>query len=510
MAEKGLQVFLDHLVVELEGMNSEALREEYDFEPHTFVFEPTDLSDIMIKAAADQTQYGWTPSDVEIKYMKDQALIYGALLVDEVKDLGGSDWGTKGCSFLMLSDDKNFKVVPMGWEYRKTKNKGKTAEEISVQSAFNKVKVMYKTQLEAYFQNLQEHFGKSTQDKNPKRLKGFRQSANRTVDVRDEETGEKTGEKKKIKTDVRATSGSSLFRVTGGHKHGEGIVETAVARAMEKTAAATPVEMNGHKLDLSMIKKGMKELGIKLTCVRATDGEGFVIRMEYGPENGAFGNDMKGAKDDFILACKLAAKGLMSGQNKLVELKGSDSILTRNRKLIIKQVVDQFKKNKKVVSIKHENIKLVLSKAKATTRVGKVKLKKEKRMSMAGAGVSVPKAKAKARKRRPKPNTPSLATILGFINMKLPKVVQKNMGLPGLENQTGRFAGSVIATDVNQTAQGYPSIGYTYQKDRYQVYETTSGSRLASPDRDPRPLIDESIREIVMQLSIGRIYTRRL
>ena len=490
MAEKGLQVFLKHLVVELEGIDSEALRKVYDFEPHTFVFEPTDLSDIMIKAAADQTQYGWTPSDVEIKYMKDQALIYGALLVDEVKDFGGSDWGTKGCSFLMLSDDKRFKVVPMGWEYSIPKNKGKTPEEISVQSAFNKVKLMYKTQLEAYFQNLQEHFGKSKIEGSQKH-KGFRQKA----------------VLKGIVTDARATSGSSLVRVTAGHKHGEGVAETAVARAMERTADNLSAFLDNQKIDLSTLKKSMKELGIDFTCVRATDGEGFVIRMEYGPENNAFGIDMKKAKYDFLKGCKLAANSLM-GKGMLVQLTGSDSILTRNRKLIIKQVVDQFKKTKKVVSIKHENTKLVISKGKATTTVGKVKLKKEKKMSMAGARVSVPKAKA--RKRRPRPNTPSLATILGFINMKLPRVVQKNMGLPGLENQTGRFAGSVIATDVNQTAQGYPSIGYTYQKDPYQVYETTSGSRLASPDRDPRPLIDESIREIVMQLSIGRIYTRRL
>ena len=38
------------------------------------------------------------------------------------------------------------------------------------------------------------------------------------------------------------------------------------------------------------------------------------------------------------------------------------------------------------------------------------------------------------------------------------------MRFPRLENRTGRFASSVRVTDVATTAQGFPSIGYTYQK----------------------------------------------
>ena len=93
--------------------------------------------------------------------------------------------------------------------------------------------------------------------------------------------------------------------------------------------------------------------------------------------------------------------------------------------------------------------------------------------------------------------------------MRLPAIVEGNMGTPRLESRTGRFAQSVRATDISRTAQGFPSIGYTYAKQPYGVYENTSGSRFADSDRDPRPLIDQSIREIVMQLGVGRIYTRR-
>ena len=84
------------------------------------------------------------------------------------------------------------------------------------------------------------------------------------------------------------------------------------------------------------------------------------------------------------------------------------------------------------------------------------------------------------------------------------------MGSPRLENQTGRFAQSVRAIDVTTTAQGFPSIGYTYMKERYGPYESTSGTRFSDVDRDPRPLIDQSIREIVIGFGLGRLYTRRL
>ena len=76
------------------------------------------------------------------------------------------------------------------------------------------------------------------------------------------------------------------------------------------------------------------------------------------------------------------------------------------------------------------------------------------------------------------------------------------MGAPRLENRTGRFAGSVRITDITRTPQGFPSIGYTYQRAPYDKFET-------DPDRDPRKLIDKSIREIAAQYAIGRFYTRR-
>ena len=84
------------------------------------------------------------------------------------------------------------------------------------------------------------------------------------------------------------------------------------------------------------------------------------------------------------------------------------------------------------------------------------------------------------------------------------------MGSPRLNLRTGRFAGSVRVVDVITTAKGFPSFGYTYQRNPYEVFEATSGTRFSSVERDPRTLIDTSIREIASELAIGRFFTRRV
>jgi hypothetical protein len=104
-----------------------------------------------------------------------------------------------------------------------------------------------------------------------------------------------------------------------------------------------------------------------------------------------------------------------------------------------------------------------------------------------------------------------IASLVQLLNAKLPHTVAENMGLPGLVYRSGRFASSVRVTDVIPTAQGYPSVGYTYQKSPYQVFEMGAGTPpWATPARDPRKVIDASIREIAQELAVGRFYTRRV
>ena len=117
------------------------------------------------------------------------------------------------------------------------------------------------------------------------------------------------------------------------------------------------------------------------------------------------------------------------------------------------------------------------------------------------------KERKKSVKKETSPATIPLQ-LLGILNKQLPDTVKNNMDSPALVNRTGRFAASTRVTDINTTRQGFQSIGYTYQKDPYQTFEI--GYEQGSADRDPRKLIDKSIREIAAQYALGRFYTRRV
>lgn len=118
----------------------------------------------------------------------------------------------------------------------------------------------------------------------------------------------------------------------------------------------------------------------------------------------------------------------------------------------------------------------------------------------------------KARSYKPRAKSRGVSSsplaMLAIINKQLPDAIEKNMGAPSLERRTGRFANSARVTDILQTPQGYPSIGYTYQKYPYQTFEP--GYAQGDIHRDPRKIIDKSIREIAAQFAIGRFYTRRV
>ena len=86
-----------------------------------------------------------------------------------------------------------------------------------------------------------------------------------------------------------------------------------------------------------------------------------------------------------------------------------------------------------------------------------------------------------------------------FINSRLPTQVANNMGRPELENRTGRFANSVNIVNASSTGN-MSHFDYTYEP-LYRVFE--SGTDY-SPNYDPRPLIEKSIR----QLAAARMETK--
>lgn len=153
------------------------------------------------------------------------------------------------------------------------------------------------------------------------------------------------------------------------------------------------------------------------------------------------------------------------------------------------------------------------------TIVGKKALRSKKRQRKASTSkkdASQMKAKQVRPKRTIKNNKVSEAkrsmfSIIAMINQQLPRVIERNMREPALQNRTGTFANSVKVIEASTTAQGFPSLGYTYQRNPYEVFEVGRGrAPWATPERDPRRLIDSSIREIAGQMALGRFYTRRV
>lgn len=206
----------------------------------------------------------------------------------------------------------------------------------------------------------------------------------------------------------------------------------------------------------------------------------------------------KNLKIVYIKALKKAMDDLNNNIG-LENIQGSDSRLAIEKKKQVKSFIEGVKSNKRVKkSSIGTKIKLSNTKSKKVTKQRNNKSVIKKTIS----SDKILLADAKVKK-----SSINLNALKAQINARLSMTVIKNMGTPALENRTGRFARSVEVTDVIQTAKGFPSIGYTYQKGPYQTFEP--GFAHGSTQRDPRTLIDRSIREIAQELVVGRFYTRR-
>ena len=170
--------------------------------------------------------------------------------------------------------------------------------------------------------------------------------------------------------------------------------------------------------------------------------------------------------------------------------------------LIFKGTVRETNENKKVTGKRRKVIKESSNAGRVDSRESVERTSYQVVKGVSAKGIKAPK-KERANIRS------SFVQLQGLLNAKLPETVAANMGAPRLENRTGTFASSVRVTEIQTTRQGFASIGYTYQKDPYSVFENTSGTRFASAERDPRKLIDKSMREVAVNLAIGRFYTRR-
>jgi len=194
--------------------------------------------------------------------------------------------------------------------------------------------------------------------------------------------------------------------------------------------------------------------------------------------------------------------------NKAASMSPVEKIKRITTNQVIDAIVGSQNKNFRVKATKEK----VQKKKKDKSKVGRVdkKTSKERNTSTLAIAASAMSNKGAATKKNSAPRS-NLLRLQAILNAKLPAEVRKNMGAPALENQSGAFASSVRVTDISTTAKGFPSIGYTYDKNPYQIFEMGKGKTpWASAQRDPRKLIDRSIREIASEQLVGRFFTRRM
>lgn len=213
------------------------------------------------------------------------------------------------------------------------------------------------------------------------------------------------------------------------------------------------------------------------------------VTFQLGTEN--IGKDAK-----FEKAIKKAFREFADDYSKnLVNEQGSSTL----KQKITKVTLDKFD-SKQFIKVTSKDKNVSLKTEHKTANKGKKQKVGNARVSQGG------KTPRKVRFGAGASSAP-LAMIQAF-NAKLPSKLAENMRSPRLNYRTGRFASSVRVVDAVLTPQGFPSFGYTYQKNPYQTFEP--GYAMGSVDRDPRKLIDRTMREIAVEFAIGRFYTRRL
>lgn len=349
-------------------------------------------------------------------------------------------------------------------------------------SIYHKIYNAYRPLLKKTFGNIQEYL--------------------RTQEYVNPETGRK--KHKAIRTKGGEVRGAAGREIQLGHVEGKSIVESFIRDAFEDALANEDKYIdNGSALSEADIRKQMQASGIDITILKDARIDTYTVELEAEKDNREGGAELKEKKAKFQAQIKTAIEKLGGIEN----LKGSDSLKEKYIKKTRQEIVEPFKKVPGATVIAKDlkvKEKSSITKKKASTKGVRPKKSRQR------AGRAALPAKLKRRVQKAESPSAQPLQLIGLINKELPDTVRKNMRAPGLVNRSGRFADSVKLTDVIQTQKGYPSFGYTYARNPYEVFEMGSTGNWATPERDPRQLIDKSIREIAAQFAIGRFYTRRV
>ena len=249
-------------------------------------------------------------------------------------------------------------------------------------------------------------------------------------------------------------------------------------------------------LKLNYVASGTKKRGLKLSPNEDIQIDINTLRENSKKEQ----TDWKNIKPNLVKAIRdWALKTEIAGK------KGSKSIIENTITAITLNVATSFEKQ--------NNLKVdLISKNRKTRKKSKASISKKSDFSPKRRSVAKTRAVGVPQRSKTTRGVSSYPLqLIALLNRDIPNRVRTNMKEPALVNRTGRFSESVRVMDIIETPRGYPSIGYTYQRDPYEVFEMGNGDpRWATRNRDPRKIIDQSIREVASQYALGRFYTRRV
>ena len=213
----------------------------------------------------------------------------------------------------------------------------------------------------------------------------------------------------------------------------------------------------------------------------------------------------------------LAKSNLDKRTKRYRDLKGSKSFDKRLEDGALNVTIDMVEgveriskllKGVKVTSGKKVNAKKKeTSKKRSTGSIHKRKRNIKNKKTARGVGVKEGIAATGVYNPRTTASDTSLGNLMQIIQKSLPRMLKRNMEPPALQYRgignprqgTGPFNTGVRITSVknNKKIPGGINVNYTYEKYPYQTFEP--GFKQGNVLRDPRKLIQESIRDIMIE-----------
>lgn len=267
------------------------------------------------------------------------------------------------------------------------------------------------------------------------------------------------------------------------------------------------------------VKVSKETLGKKLNSLKS----GFTNSLNIGfeietivevSEGGAIFNRGEMAKaEKKELASLIPSIRKMLKKHDWAKQPGSDTPVSAFEKVIVNTAISSLTGKSKNSRVKNGK-KLTIDESK---NVGEaiIKAPKASRSKKAGPKASINQStfreeKVASTQKAPSSRKENWSSLLPLINQKLTPRVIANMKYPSLINRTGTFAQSAKVVAVTTSNEGFPSFTFDYDRDPYNVFDKYLGrSPWNTPQRDPRALVDKSLREVLKEMAIGRFYTRR-